>query len=75
MQATADSKMVRIKGEIKPVTAAGALTAMSEFPNKVIKRCPAIKLAVSRTHKVMGRIRFLVISITTIKDISAAGVP
>jgi len=45
------------------------------LPKRVIKRCPAIRLAVSRTQRVIGRIMFLVISITTIKDIKAIGVP
>jgi len=45
------------------------------FLNKVRSRCPAIRFAVSRTHKVMGRIRFLIISIMTIKDTKAVGVP
>lgn len=45
------------------------------FPNNVIKRCPAIILAVSRTQRVIGRIKLLVNSINTIKLIRAIGVP
>lgn len=45
------------------------------FPNKVIRRCPAIKLAVSRTHNVIGRINLLVISMITINLIKTTGVP
>jgi len=42
---------------------------------RVIKRCPAIMLAVRRIAKVLGRIRFLIDSINTIKDIKTPGVP
>lgn len=45
------------------------------FPNKVIKRWPAIILAVNRIAKVPGRIKLLIVSIHTINDISIAGVP
>jgi len=45
------------------------------FLSNVNKRCPAIRFAVSRTHKVIGRIRFLTISIITMKDTKAVGVP
>jgi len=40
-----------------------------------ISRCPAIMFAVRRTHSVTGRIKFLVISIRTMKFISMVGVP
>lgn len=40
-----------------------------------MSRWPAIRFAVSRTHRVIGRIRFLVISISTMKFISGMGVP
>lgn len=75
MQATADSKTVKIKG---PGIARGVVMlgrVSREFPSKVISRCPAIRLAVSRTQSVIGRIRFLVSSINTMKDIRAFGVP
>jgi hypothetical protein len=45
------------------------------FPNNDIKRWPAIKLAVNRTQSVMGRIKFLTISIITINIIKTVGVP
>jgi hypothetical protein len=75
MQATADSRIVRIKGAINLIVAAVALIDIKEFPSRVISKCPAIKLAVNRTHSVIGRIKLLVISIKTINDIRAPGVP
>lgn len=45
------------------------------FPSRVSSRCPAIMFAVRRTARVPGRIRFLTVSITTMKGISGAGVP
>lgn len=75
MQATADSSTVKIKGAIKANEAIVELINMRDPPNRDINKCPAIKLAVNRTQSVIGRIRFLVISIATIKDISALGVP
>ncbi len=45
------------------------------FPKRDISKWPAIKLAVSRTHSVIGRIRFLTSSMITIKFIRATGVP
>lgn len=75
MQATADSKTVKIKGASSPKTVLMIEILIKEFPRSVIRRCPAIRLAVSRTQSVIGRIRFLTISIKTINDIKAAGVP
>lgn len=75
MQATADSRIVKIMGVSKATGINKALIDIREFPNKDIRRCPAIKFAVKRTHRVMGRIRFLVNSIRTINDMSAPGVP
>ena len=43
--------------------------------SSVIKRCPAIMFAVSRTAKVPGRIMFLIVSIITINGIRILGVP
>jgi len=51
------------------------LRLVSRFPRRVIRRCPAIRFAVSRTHRVIGRIRFLVSSIKTINIMRAVGVP
>jgi hypothetical protein len=45
------------------------------FPNKVIKRWPAIMFAVNRIAKVPGRIIFLIVSIHTMKGINIGGVP
>ena len=45
------------------------------FPNNVNSKCPAIIFAASRTAKVPGRIMFLIVSINTMNDISAGGVP
>lgn len=42
---------------------------------KVINKCPATKLAASRTERVRGRIKFLTNSIKTITGIKAYGVP
>lgn len=47
----------------------------AECPINLIKRCPAIILAVSRTDNVNGRIIFLTSSIRTIKGMSTGGVP
>jgi hypothetical protein len=45
------------------------------FPKRDINKCPAIRLAVNRTHRVMGRMMLLVISISTMKFINGTGVP
>ena len=45
------------------------------LPNKVSSKCPAIMFAVNRTAKVPGRIRLLIVSITTINGINIVGVP
>jgi hypothetical protein len=75
MQATADSRTVRIKGTLILKRAPNVDSLNKEFPKRDIKRCPAIRLAVSRTHNVIGRIIFLVSSIKTINLIRAIGVP
>jgi len=51
------------------------LILIIRFPRRVIRRCPAIRFAVNRTHKVMGRIKFLVSSIRTMNAMRALGVP
>lgn len=48
---------------------------IEKLDSNLISRCPATMFAVSRTASVMGRIIFLISSITTIKFISGAGVP
>lgn len=45
------------------------------FARRVNKRCPATMLAIKRTDKVTGRMIILTVSINTIKDIKARGVP
>jgi hypothetical protein len=45
------------------------------LPSKVSSRCPAIMFAVSRTAKVPGRIKLLIVSIMTINGINIVGVP
>lgn len=75
IQATADSRIVNNKGTgIDKAPIKGDIL-VNAFPRSDIRRCPAIKLAVNRTHKVMGRIIFLTSSIITINIIRAAGVP
>jgi hypothetical protein len=43
--------------------------------SSVINKCPAIIFAVNRTARVPGRIKFLIVSINTIKGIRIGGVP
>ena len=45
------------------------------MPSKAINKCPAIILAVSRIASVLGRIKFLMASMSTINDIRGTGVP
>jgi len=45
------------------------------FPSKVSRRCPAIIFAVNRTARVPGRIKLLIVSMTTMNGISIVGVP
>lgn len=73
--ATADSRTRRaiwalISREIKAKESEGPV-----LPKRVRRRCPAIIFAVSRTARVPGRIKFLIVSIHTIKGIRTAGVP
>lgn len=75
MQATAPSRIVRITGASIAIAMLETCIDIRAFPSKDISRCPAIRFAVNRTHSVIGRIRFLVISISTIKFISGMGVP
>jgi hypothetical protein len=46
-----------------------------KFPSSVMSKCPAIRFAVNRTHRVIGRMIVLVSSITTMNIISMGGVP
>lgn len=43
--------------------------------SKWIKRCPLIILAARRTERVIGRIKFLTVSIITIKNLNIIGDP
>ena len=45
------------------------------FPRRVISKWPAIIFADKRIANVPGRIRFLIVSIHTIKGIRTGGVP
>ena len=44
------------------------------FPNKVNNKCPAIIFAANRTANVLDRIKFLIVSIHTIKGFGIGGV-
>jgi hypothetical protein len=57
-------------------TMIGAVTNDNLPPfTSLINRCPATILAARRTDSVIGRIKFLTSSITTIKGIRTLGVP
>jgi hypothetical protein len=75
IQATAPSRIVKIKGAGIAIIVLRDCIVIRAFPSRDMRRWPAIKFAVSRTHRVIGRIRFLVISISTIKFINGMGVP
>lgn len=75
MKATAVSRIVKTIGIGMAESAGKILRDLRVFPSRTIKRCPAIMLAVNRTHRVIGRIIFLVISINTINIMRALGVP
>jgi len=75
MHATAASRIVNVIGIIISINEYLVLIDSKEFLSNVNSKCPAIKFAVSRTHSVIGRIKFLTISIITMKDTRAVGVP
>jgi len=52
-----------------------AVILIIALPNRDINKCPAIRFAVSRTDNVIGRMRFLTSSISTMNIIRALGVP
>jgi hypothetical protein len=60
----------KIKSEINKL-----LREVPDEPRRVIKRWPAIILAVNRMAKVKGRINKLIVSMITIKGINKRGVP
>ena len=53
----------------------GALAKAVAPIKREIKRCPATILAANRMARVMGRIKDLMVSMTTIKGINNTGVP
>jgi hypothetical protein len=73
MNATETSKTM---STIPDSTMIGAVTNDNLPPfTSLINRCPATMLAARRTDSVIGRIKFLTSSITTIKGIRTSGVP
>lgn len=75
MQATALSRIAKIKGDAKVRMFPVSDSLSIAFPRRDMSKCPAIMFAVSRTHNVIGRIKFLTSSIRTMKFIRAPGVP
>lgn len=75
MNATAVSRIVNIKGNNLITKNVLLLIFIRKFLNNDISKWPARMFAVNRTHKVIGRIIFLVNSINTIKFIKNTGVP
>jgi hypothetical protein len=75
MQATAPSRILNVNGATIITIALDIETLIRALPRRDINRCPAIMFAVSRTHKVIGRIKLLTSSINTMKFIRATGVP
>jgi len=73
--ATAPSKTRRVVWVIKRVAKVKLVAAAVWFPRRVSNKWPAIILADKRTARVPGRIIFLTVSIITINDIRAEGVP
>lgn len=72
--ATASSKVVRINlPGIAKINLDLVISIKS--PNRLIRRWPAIMLAVKRMDSVIGRIILLTSSISTMKFMSGAGVP
>lgn len=71
---TANSNNINTTWIIK-ITLIYKLELIDLFPNKVISKWPAIILAVNRTANDPGRIRFLIVSIHTIKGVKILGVP
>lgn len=75
MQATADSRIIKRISALARGRKINQELLTSWLPKSVRRRCPAIILAASRTDRVIGRMRFLIISITTINGIRTGGVP
>ena len=71
---TADSNIINIIW-IKIIKCMYIPELIELFPNNVINKWPAIMFAVSRIASDPGRIKFLIVSIHTMKGIKIAGVP
>lgn len=75
MKATAVSRIVRIIGVTTRTEVVGFNIPITNPLNRDMSKCPAVMLAVSRTHSVIGRIMILTVSTRTMKFIKGAGVP
>src|SRR5882724_7168375 len=75
MNDTAVSSTDSARGIVILGISMGSVIFVRTSPRRVISRCPAIRLAVSRTHSVMGRISLLINSIITINMVRMGGVP
>lgn len=75
MIATADSSINSIICALISSLNKGKFRWGPVFPNSVNNKWPAIIFAASRTAKVPGRIKFLIVSIHTMNGIRMGGVP
>lgn len=75
MIATADSSVKRAICTTRSKLINNILIDGPVDPKRVKRRWPAIIFAANRTAKVPGRIKFLIVSIQTIKGIKMLGVP
>lgn len=78
MQATASSSAVSNSSRV-PVIMLRVMLVLIRFSaaelTMVMRRCPAVMFAVSRTPKAKGRIRILIVSIIIMKGIRGVGEP
>ena len=75
MRATADSRIVSRRGHKEDRRIELRFIDRMKLPSSVMRRCPAMRFAVNRTHRVIGRMIVLVSSMITINIISMGGVP
>lgn len=75
MKATALSNTVNTMGVTRLKVLYAKDSLMIAFPRSDMSKWPAIMFAVSRTHRVTGRIKLLTSSIRTMKFIKGTGVP
>lgn len=75
MPATPSSKLIRANWALLRIGKIKILVADEALMSKDTSKCPAIILAANRIAKVNGRIKALIVSISTIKGISTEGVP